>query len=150
MTGRWFVDANVLVYSRDESEPSKRPLALTWLHELWAERCGCTSIQALSEYYVTVTRKLKPGMPAESAWALVDRLLAWRPAALDEAMVVRARAVEDRYGLHWWDCLIVAAAQGQSCDYLLTEDLQDGQVFDRVQVVDPFAHRPEAFAARPR
>ena len=33
--------------------------------------------------------------------------------------------------------MIVAAAQQSGCTYLLTEDLQDGQMLDKVQVVNP-------------
>jgi predicted nucleic acid-binding protein len=38
-----------------------------------------------------------------------------------------------------WDALIVRAAQRSACAVLLTEDLQDGRVFDGVEVVvNPF------------
>ncbi len=37
-----------------------------------------------------------------------------------------------------WDALIVRAAQRSGCAVLLTEDLQDGRVFDGVEVVNPF------------
>ena len=37
----------------------------------------------------------------------------------------------------------MAAAQAANCEYLLTEDLQDGQLLDSVTVVNPFEHRPE-------
>jgi len=47
--------------------------------------------------------------------------------------------LQDRFSLSWWDALIVAAAQMCECEVLLTEDLQHGQVFDTVRVVDPFA-----------
>jgi len=43
------------------------------------------------------------------------------------------------------DCLIVAAAQGQNCAVLLTEDLQDGARYDDLVVRNPFAldvHEP--------
>jgi hypothetical protein len=34
--------------------------------------------------------------------------------------------------------MIVAAAQHQSCTLLLTENLQHGQIIDKLQVVNPF------------
>ena len=37
-----------------------------------------------------------------------------------------------------WDALIVRAAQRGGCAVLLTEDLQDGRVFDGVTIVNPF------------
>ena len=82
MSALCFVDTNVLVYSRDASEPDKQPRAHEWLTALWRHRCGRTSIQVLNEYYVTVTRKLKPGLSEEEAWKDIDDLWAWQPATL--------------------------------------------------------------------
>jgi predicted nucleic acid-binding protein len=39
--------------------------------------------------------------------------------------------------------LIVSAAQVGGCKYLLTEDLQDGQDLDGLEVVDPFRRSPD-------
>ena len=72
MSALCFVDTNVLVYSRDASEPDKQPRAHEWLTALWRHWCGRTSIQVLNEYYVTVTRKLKPGLSEEEAWKDID------------------------------------------------------------------------------
>ena len=68
MSAPVFVDTNVLVYARDASEPGKQPRAAAWLAHLWREQTGRTSVQVLSEYYATVTRKLRPGLPAADAW----------------------------------------------------------------------------------
>ncbi|HEY9068557.1 MAG TPA: hypothetical protein VIO33_26460, partial [Burkholderiaceae bacterium] len=57
--------------------------------------------------------------------------------------VETAWAVETRYGLNYWDALMVAAAQQQGCTMLLTEDLQHDQRIDGVRIVDPFRAGPE-------
>lgn len=138
-----FVDTNVLVYARDAAVPAKQELAYEWMSALWASRLGRTSVQVLNEYYVTVTRKLAPALPAEDARGDVSDLRAWRPVPVSAGLLGAAFDAEDRFGLSYWDSLIVAAAQAAGCDYLLTEDLQDGQRLDSVIVVDPFSHRPE-------
>ena len=61
------------------------------------------------------------------------------PIQIDLAVLRRAWAIEERFRLSWWDALIIAAAQTCECKVLLTEDLQDGQEFGAVQVVNPFA-----------
>ena len=139
MTALVFVDTNVLVYARDASEPSKQPIALGWLDQLWREEVGRTSIQVLSEYYVTVTRKLSPGLHADDAWDDVQAMLSWRPTATDEALLRRGREVQQRHRLSWWDSLIVGAAQLQDCSLLLSEDMQDGATYGTVSVRSPFA-----------
>ena len=133
-----FVDTNVLLYARDASESVKQARAAAWLEELWREQRGRTSIQVLSEYYVNATKKLSPGLDPEEAWDDVKNFFAWKPAPIDQALVEAGREIERRYRLHWWDCLIVAAAQSQDCGILLTEDLQDGIVIGSVAVRSPF------------
>ncbi len=138
MTAPVFVDTNVFLYARDAGEPAKQPRALAWLDHLWRVQLGRTSMQVLSEYYVNVTRKLDPGLPVDDAWDDVTALFAWRPQAIDEALIRCGREIEHRFRLSWWDSLVVAAAQLQSCTVLLTEDLQDGGVYGGVTVRNPF------------
>ena len=133
-----FVDTNVLVYARDAGEPAKQARAAAWLEMLWREQLGRTSTQVLSEYYVTLTRKLDPRVAPAEAWDDVSALLTWRPQPIDGAVMRRAREIELRDRLGWWDCLIVAAAQLQGCALLLSEDLQDGGVYGGVTVASPF------------
>jgi len=138
MTALVFVDTNVLVYARDAREPVKQPLAANWIARLWQEQSGRTSMQVLSEYYVTVTRKLNPGLKPAVAWNDVQSLLSWQPQAIDAALIRRAREIEQQHRLSWWDSLIVAAAQWQNCPVLLSEDLQDRGVYGGVTVRSPF------------
>jgi len=138
MTGRVFVDANVFLYAHDPSEPAKAPRAKAWLERVWRDRAGRTSFQVLSEYYVNATRKLRPGLSPEQAWQDVTTYFAWGPQPIDEALLRRAREIEQRWRLSWWDSMVVAAAQLQDCALLLTEDLQDGAVFGSVTVRNPF------------
>jgi predicted nucleic acid-binding protein len=142
-----FVDTNVLVYAEDRAHPDKHLAARRWLRELWMRRQGRLSTQVLNEFYVTVTRKLVPAMPAGDARAEVRRFQRWQPWLPDHATVESAWAVESRFGLHFWDALMVASAQQQGCRWLLTEDLQHDQAFDTVRVVNPFVAGPELLDA---
>ncbi|MFO1467861.1 MAG: PIN domain-containing protein [Steroidobacteraceae bacterium] len=138
MTATIFVDTNVFVYARDNAYPQKQKLAMQWVDRLWREQSGRTSMQVLSELYVTLTRKLRPGLSPDDAWEDVSALMAWDPASLDRETLTRGREIHDRYKLNWWDSLIVAAAQLQDCEILLTEDLQEGMRFGQVVAQNPF------------
>jgi len=142
-----FVDTNVLLYAEDAAQARKHQAARAWMRELWLRRCGRVSTQVLNEFYVNATRKLNPPMPAGDARAEVRRLQRWQPWAPDQATVEAAWAVESRYGLHYWDALMVAAAQQQGCDLLLTEDLQHVQHIDKLRIVNPFVAGPELLDA---
>lgn len=74
MTELIFVDANVLVYNRDASEPAKQERAHAWIEGIWETGNGRISFQVLVEFYVIVTAKLKPGMDPEEAQAEVREL----------------------------------------------------------------------------
>lgn len=150
MSATYFVDTNLLVYARDSSESQKQPIAKDWLDRLWSQRCGRLSIQVLNEYFVTVTRKLTPGLNEDAAWSDVEDLLTWDPVPVDSHVLRRARELAMRYALSWWDAQIVAAAQLCGAERLLTEDLQDGQDMDGLVVINPFHRSPdEELGTRP-
>jgi predicted nucleic acid-binding protein len=138
-----FVDTNVLVYARDTADPAKQAQASEWIAYLWERGEGRLSLQVLQEYYVTTTRKLRPGLEPEDARADVLDLAAWSPAVADTQMIAAAWSIEDRFGLSFWDALIVAAAHVARCEALLTEDLQHGMDLEGVRIVDPFRTGPD-------
>ena len=96
------------------------------------------SHQILNEYYVTVTQKLKPGLGREIAREDIRNLMTWRPAVVEEKVIESAWILQDRYAFSWWDSLIIAAAQKQDCDYLLSEDMQHEQAIGELRIINPF------------
>lgn len=133
-----FVDTNILVYARDGNEPVKQEFAAEVLRVLWKERTGRISPQVLQEYYVTVTRKLKPGLSAAEARQDIRDLLAWRPKPVSSSLLESAWEIEDEKGLSWWDSLIVASALHCGVTSLLSEDMQDGLLIGTLQIINPF------------
>lgn len=141
-----FVDTNVLVYARDASQLVKQPLAKRWMRHLWMSQRGRLSMQVLHEYYYTVTRKLRPGLPREAARRDVSDLASWDPMQPSLTMLRGACMLQDRFDLAFWDSLTVPAAQLAGCRYVLTEDMEDGQVIDAITVLRPFTISPESLS----
>lgn len=139
MSDRAFVDTNILVYARDTGAGDKQVRAADLIEKLWRDRTGRIGVQILNEYFVTVTRKLKPGMPSDLAWADVEALKAWDPVPMDWRLMETARVLHRVFALSWWDALVVAAAQLAGCDILYSEDLADGTDYRGVVVRNPFA-----------
>ncbi len=142
MTAPVFVDTNVLIYALDSTDPNKQKAAKAWRTNLWESHRGRVSLQVLQEFYAQVTRKW-PSF-REAARAEVRDLLTWRPVSIDAVLLQRSWEVQDRYQLSFWDSLIVAAAKSASCRFLLTEDLQSGQSFDGLLVINPFLPDPSS------
>ncbi len=70
MSDKYFVDTNVLVYVFDTSEPDKQKIAHNLLDTLGCASNLTLSTQVLQEFFVAVTRKLKPPLAAETAYEL--------------------------------------------------------------------------------
>lgn len=143
MTPEVFLDTNVLLYGVDDRDVTKRDRARAWIAICWERRCGRISTQVQNEYYSNARKKFSGAIAAGDARAELRRYQHWRPWAIDHPTVETAWAVETRYGLNYWDALMVAAAQQQGCTVMLTEDLQHDQIIDKVRILNPFLVGPE-------
>jgi len=133
-----------LVYEHDCANRDKQARAQQWMTHLWETGRGRLSFQVLNEFYVTTTQKLKPGLQRGIARGLVEALDAWHPVPTDRHLLVAAWSVVEHCSMSWWDALIVGAAQRADCAYLLSEDLNDGQLIGEIRVINPFSCRPES------
>jgi predicted nucleic acid-binding protein len=135
-----FLDTNVLVYAHDRNEPVKGPQARVLLTDLVAAGEPLVSIQVLSEFFWTVTRKLKPPLPPEDAADEVRRLnrLA-RVLPITWQIVDKALGAVATHGLPLWDAQIWAAAALNGASHVLSEDFQDGRTIDGVLFLNPFS-----------
>ncbi|MDX8389139.1 MAG: PIN domain-containing protein [Mariprofundaceae bacterium] len=138
MSANFFVDTNILVYSRDSSEPEKQVQAEQWLTRLWLHEQGRISTQIMNEYYVTVTQKLKPGLSNDQARADLRALAVWQPLEVTTTLIESAWRIQDKYGYSWWDTLVISAALFLDCAYLLTEDMQHEQQVGDLMIINPF------------
>lgn len=131
-----FVDTNILLYaiSTAPEEAAKKQRA----REILAQPDWGLSIQVLKEFFVNATRPPQPAMRHEDAEAAIRQLLL-RPAVdTHAALLLDALRLKARYQLSYWDAAIVAAAMQIGAATLYSEDLQDGQEFEGVKIVNPF------------
>jgi len=136
---RAFLDTNVLVYAHDGAAGVKRERARELVQGLWAERRGGVSIQVLQELFVVATQRLPNPLDSRQAAAVVTVFARWMVHEPQSSDVIAAIDVSDRYRISFWDAMIVHSAAALGCDVLYTEDLNAGQRYDGVLVVDPFA-----------
>jgi predicted nucleic acid-binding protein len=134
-----FVDTNVLVYAEDSEAKDKQRLARDLVLELWDLRDGVLSVQVLHEFFVTVTRKLKKPLTVGKARDIVDEYLTWNVVDNTGPMLLAAIDLQRHAKLSFWDALVVQAAITAGCDRLYSEDLNAGQRFGDLVIVNPFA-----------
>lgn len=137
MSGKTFVDTNILIYAHDVDAESKHETAKSVLDELWGERTGVLSVQVLQEFYVNVTRKISTPLPKELARLVVSSYSMWcnETTATEISSAFR---IEDESRIGFWDSLIVASAVKSGASRILSEDFNNGQRIAGIMIENPF------------
>jgi predicted nucleic acid-binding protein len=135
MHAEFFLDTNILLYaaSSAKAEQGKRTKA----RELLAMDGGGLSVQVLAEFYVNATTRFK--LPHDKVVAILGLLDSYPVLALTEAVFWAALQIKGRYQLSYWDSAIIAAALELGCHTVYSEDLNHGQSYAGVRVMNPFA-----------
>ena len=77
MSGKCFVDTNVLVYAHDAEAGAKHQRAQEVLGELWESDTGVISTQVLQELCLNVRRKYRRPFSIEEAQILIQTYTNW-------------------------------------------------------------------------
>jgi predicted nucleic acid-binding protein len=138
MSGKVFVDTNILIYAHDIQAGRKQEKAARILNELWQARTGALSTQILQEFYVNVTRKIPTPLKRSTARDIIRQYSVWPVIELNADMILRASELEERHQLSFWDAMIMTAARQAGAAKILTEDLNHGETIDGVTIENPF------------
>lgn len=130
-----FVDTNILVYAYAPAYPKKQRIAREIVERATSEDM-VVSAQVLAEFASTLLRKLRE--PPPTVLGMLEALAPLRVIRPDAGMVRRAVEAHARYGLHFYDGMIVAAAERGGCRRIWSEDLNPGQTYFGVAVENPF------------
>lgn len=130
------LDTNILLYaiSTDEAESDKKRVA----RELLARDDWGVCVQVLQEFYVNATRPGQPAMSHEDATTAIRHFLLRPVAESDAALLLDALEIRVRYRISFWDAAVVAAGRRLGARLLYSEDLNDGQTYGGIRVVNPF------------
>ena len=138
MTDKIFVDTNILVYAHDVSAGVKHTVAKQRIQELWEIKSGCLSIQVLQEFYVTVTQKVPNQIDNATAIEIIRSLSYWNVHEPSIDDIINAIDIQIRYQVSFWDAMILQSALQLECDLLWSEDLNPGQVYQGIKLINPF------------
>lgn len=133
----FFLDTNVLLYavSTNPAEADKTRIARGLVQSAdwaWSAQVAAEFIRAS-----TSPRQPKPLTRAEARrW--VETWMAFPMAAVDGTLVLDAMQIAERFQTSHFDAQIVAAAKRMGCTTLSSEDLNHGQDYGGVRVVNPF------------
>lgn len=130
------VDTNVLVYAVDAVSGEKHETAKAVVRG-FRQQTTVVPLQALAEFYVTVLRK-RAMTHHEAATAISAWTVSYTIASADQITLFDAFDAVQRYGLSFWDALILDTVRRAGCTVLLTADMQDGAEIDGVRILNPF------------
>jgi predicted nucleic acid-binding protein len=140
MTARAFFDTNVLVYAMGLRIGRSLDPRSEKAEEL-VSRGGMVSVQVLNEFVDVASRKMKRNWETIAEYLQVIEALCGQALPLTAETHSTAVELSSRYGYRIYDSLILAAAMQAGCTTLFTEDMQHGQTFGKLTIVNPFLAR---------
>ena len=130
------LDTNILVYAVDVAAGDRHMAAKKIVGSASSVMTALTE-QSLLEFVVATTRHT--GVAVGEAAKVVRKLMANFPVLTPQpAIVDDVLALVERYHLGIWDARLLACCAMHGCEYLLSEDMQDGATYRGVTVVNPF------------
>jgi predicted nucleic acid-binding protein len=133
-----FLDTNILFYAYDRHDPRKQRVAQSLLIDGMENESAALSVQVLGEFFSIVTRQIKQPMTPDEAKEAIELFSSLLIQEIDLAMVERAIDTHKIYRISYWDALIVSAAERAGCKRILSEDLNDGQLYHGLAIYNSF------------
>lgn len=139
MSGRTFIDTNILVYAYDISDYKKHEKALTLIDQLVLLDTGIISTQVLSEFITVITRKIPEPLSVEEAEARITNFCQIFPVMpVNEMIVLEAIRGVQKYNFSYWDALIWATARLNQAGVVFSEDFSHESYIEGVRFINPF------------
>ena len=133
-----FFDTNILVYAIDTRFSDKQKSAIALYSQAVKDRSFVISTQVLVEFFSATTKGKQPLLQRHEAQSQVTALARQRVIPTTANMVVSAVGYAERYQMQWFDALMVDAALSAGATTLYSEDMQHGQRYGSLTVVNPF------------
>jgi predicted nucleic acid-binding protein len=132
------LDTNVMAYAEGLNGPAMKRTALELLERL-PQASVVLPVQTLGELFQVLVRKF--GRSRASARSTV---ITWSDtfavAETSTSAVLAAADLAVNHQLGIWDAVILSVAAEADCRLLLSEDMQDGFIWQGVTIANPFAH----------
>ena len=135
MTGeRIFLDTNIMIYAHSAQDPIKKQLAQQFI----LSNKYIISTHVIDEFYNKLDRKLK--LPLAEVDDIIKLVLDYYPVVPIHDYTDRtALYLHQKYGYHFFDCLMLASSLEYDCKYIITEDMQHGQLIENsLTIFNPF------------
>jgi len=138
MSDKYFIDTNIIVYAHDSTFPQKQNRAQQLIFDGMRHRTAVISAQVLSEFFITVTKKIASPLSLQALRHELLLLSHIEVVDIDYDLVLRAVSLQDTLQLSYWDSLIISATERAECKILYSEDFSHGQKYAGITCYNPF------------
>ncbi len=136
MTAEVFLDSNVLLYACSTAPADAKKQAVA--KRLILDSDFALSAQVLQEFIANALHKQALGISESGIDAALELSGHVPVLPITRELVMSAIILRRQFQLSHWDSTILAAARTLGCHTLYTEDLNHGQDYDGVRVINPF------------
>ncbi len=137
MIAKTFIDTNILIYAMDNKNKEKKNKAREILKGLQEEKNGVISTQIIQEFYVVATKKLS--IQPLLVKSIIHSLNNFEVVTVNHPLIEEAIDCSILNEVSFWDGLVIVSAELSKCAYLLSEDLNHGQIIRNVKIANPFS-----------
>ena len=130
-----FLDTNILIYQMDNRDVVKQKKCRELVRALVLRHEAVISTQILQEFYVACTAKLK--VKPILVKGMIHGFQNMEVVTVGADLINEAIDTSIQYQISFWDSLVVVSAESAKCQYLITEDLNEGQVIRNVKIQNP-------------
>lgn len=130
-----FIDTNIWLYAFIEADDPKKSANARYLIQQFEP---VLSVQVINEVCLNLLRKAN--FSEEQVRQLIDSFyVQYRVIDYDQALLLLASQLRQRYSLSYWDSTIVASALKAGVAVLYSEDMHHSLLIDnQVQIINPF------------
>lgn len=134
MSGSFFVDTNILIYSYTTSDSSKQSKA----REIISQESAWISTQVIQEFINILRKKFSlDWLKIESG--LKEVFENFLIHINSPQTIQKACTLAHKYGYSFYDSVIISAAIERECKILYSVDMQHGQVLEeKLMIINPF------------
>jgi predicted nucleic acid-binding protein len=135
-----FFDTNLFLYAASQAPEDRANRGIA--SQLIADTEYVISTQVLQEFIAASLSKKRLGISETDLEETIDLLTHGAVVQISPPMVRHALTLRRRYQISYWDAAILTAAAEAGCQTLYTEDLNHGQIYGSVKVINPFLNIP--------
>lgn len=139
MSGKYFIDTNIFIYTFDPREQRKQEKARQIIDQALRTSKGMISYQVVQEFLNVAARRFTVPLSGQECVIYLDQVL--RPLCEifpDFELYKEALLIQQETKFSFYDSLIIASAIEGGCKIIYSEDFQHGQKLSGLIIENPF------------